>query len=1459
MTGSRVFERFWTQQDHVLHTPYRFTWGEPYVFTYEELREKHNILILLGEPNMGKSTESKYIQDLEAHAIRIDLAYSGRDLRQQLREDPVYQGFLAHHSSKSVQETSLDTADVSSVFSSESTANLKGVKKQGTQTLTLLIDSLDEVTLADAKDAILSLFTELNKLPNKQKEFLRLRFFCRVADWSGRLKSLLTQRLFSLQKNANDSELPPEKWIAQRSFHLCGIGPQSWKQCFSTDSEFKKFQDFMAERSVGHLLSVPRTFLHILACYQNQNFEAIKSRKAVYQSILDFELKELEEKYELVPEKADITFLEKLEIARHLAVYMLFCGLVKVDVVGKGGTDTSDVVHIDSLSAKHPKAIVKAVVGSGLFIPAQLMDGNHVRWKQKTLLEFCAAWYFHEQNIALKKILQCVIEPSTGKVFQQFRHMTSFLCDFMPQLFDHLLSENYMTLIYTDLPRLTPERKDQLLSRLLSQEDPVDTLDLIRNRRGSFQYLKTENTASILKPYLQAELNERKALLFTYIAVECELYDLADNFETIFIEHSDPESRIQEEIMALWANTPDPQIRAKALKYLESDTRPDQELKGIVLNALWPQNLSAEQLFKALTPITRELNIRSYRGFLGSPFYEQLALEDYPLFFEWLFQSVSKGVINFRWWLQTILQDKHQAIFDFFRNCVNKGEHHSGPSQALLMLLKSKDYIFSYLQVKQRTNTPIAETALKKFIGEVYQAIEQEAQPAQLRKYVRRLTGEGLHLFDETHMDWLAQEIQNADPGSLKYRFFHLLFDLMLDHLYDESVRPILVQINTTNMQAELIEKIDNILHPPPPPPLPVLPDVEPEARELNEVTLQELSEVTQETAENTERWYYLCQLLMCHEHQQFFHRTDVTQNWIWGALPDHLKVEICQRTAQFLNDPSILDALEPLKNYANDRENEINIPGREYYYLKALSIMAHENLKDLILPHTWKKAGPILVFHQSFSPEKIQKQFKELHFVQTALDHAPQEVMCALFEKTKRSLKGDHPYIENRALIEEVTKTEFLAFLEQNTSTLRLSNKAWRVWYRFLIDLKSKTAWNKLVNISKKLNQKKFQERAIYSNALLLEYQSEQAWQIVNQNLKKRSDLITQTLEIAAERLDYPLAIRQDSDLSVKSAYDQYKMLREHFPSNEDRRSKSFGLIEVQDRIYEWKSALLNIIMNSDNAEGLSIASALFEAYPELDWVFAKVRTSVHQKAWKKIDWHDLERQMTETNSRIVNSVGDLMEAVTDSLERFNTRLQGENAIAFALWNYHKVEPKDKQKDKSPKKGQKKTQITWSRKEEKFLSDLMANHLRQDLVNSNLIINREVEISDTREDQPGERCDIIVSSTKDGIKLVVVIEVKGCWNREWEISQENQLVNRYLRRLSREHATEVGGIYAVGWYCTEQKDKKCGCSQKPSQSEKKQRLSEQAQRLNTPLIPVRYIGIDASITTPKYLEEITQ
>lgn len=164
-----------------------------------------------------------------------------------------------------------------------------------------------------------------------------------------------------------------------------------------------------------------------------------------------------------------------------------------------------------------------------------------------------------------------------------------------------------------------------------------------------------------------------------------------------------------------------------------------------------------------------------------------------------------------------------------------------------------------------------------------------------------------------------------------------------------------------------------------------------------------------------------------------------------------------------------------------------------------------------------------------------------------------------------------------------------------------------------------------------------------------------------------------------------------------------------------------------------------------------------------------------------------DIIAMAADAQRRFVESSAQLLMLVLESLRKLQVKLHRELAGVGDLWN-------SKGKD-------------WWPKEEEDISDYVARHLREDLADRSIIINREVQIRRGRRgEMRGQNTDIHVDATpvEDTQAqlygpIAVIVEVKGSWNAALMQDMENQLRDRYLK--NNECRT---GLYLVAHFVAE-------------------------------------------------------
>ncbi len=253
--------------------------------------------------------------------------------------------------------------------------------------------------------------------------------------------------------------------------------------------------------------------------------------------------------------------------------------------------------------------------------------------------------------------------------------------------------------------------------------------------------------------------------------------------------------------------------------------------------------------------------------------------------------------------------------------------------------------------------------------------------------------------------------------------------------------------------------------------------------------------------------------------------------------------------------------------------------------------------------------------------------------------------------------------------------------------------------------------------------------------------------------------------------------------------------------------------------------SELLNVLRKRGRVDDLR---RIQTAFPNRihDQFILMAQEERQKDSWSPPTPEQLFALATDRRKRVVQDAERLVEVVIESLQRLQAQLHSEDPTAKYLWDGDR--PKD----------------------EGAIRDWIRKFLRDDDALPRLITNKEVEVFDRF------YTDVKIEAVSGGgrrdldPKLVVTIEVKGCWHAELKTAMETQLVEKYLRGSSSRH-----GIYLVAWFdasgWTDDDGRKTQCLSW-SRSEMEAYLSHQAEDLRRKGFFITPFVLDCTIPKKK-------
>lgn len=254
-------------------------------------------------------------------------------------------------------------------------------------------------------------------------------------------------------------------------------------------------------------------------------------------------------------------------------------------------------------------------------------------------------------------------------------------------------------------------------------------------------------------------------------------------------------------------------------------------------------------------------------------------------------------------------------------------------------------------------------------------------------------------------------------------------------------------------------------------------------------------------------------------------------------------------------------------------------------------------------------------------------------------------------------------------------------------------------------------------------------------------------------------------------------------------------------------------GWVSPEAQTIRWRDGVLSTIADRGTERGLLVLARLRESYPTRTVVLSnliRARIAVFGSAWTPPSPSDFQALIADHRRRLVRSAEELSALIRDALHELQDDLPRTGQL---LW------------DQVAKRG---AATIWRPKPEAALSAFIAHELRLRLVGRGLAVHQEVLVKPTDAKGSGDQPDILVeavasrSSSYGPTTFRVAVELKGSWNDEVLTAQDDQLAARYLPETN----TNVG-LYMVGWYPLDQWDSNDGPRMKAKRHKSAAELSE--------------------------------
>ena len=1350
--------------------------------------EKQHCLVLLGEPGMGKSIAARQ----EARSIEDGQGVKSAwfDLRGYSTEGRVVEKVL-----KGPEVTAWSRND---------------------SQLHLFLDSFDECW-PKVTNLPRVLCEELKAMP---LERLYLRIICRTALWPSSFEQLLAEVLG--ESGVTVLELAP--------LRKCDV--QTAATANGLDTE-----DFLSEierRRVVPLAGRPVTLNFLLGVYAKDR-KLPDNQWDLYErgclSLCDEPDTERRE----APMPIETSARQRLNIASWVATLTVLCARSGIRPAASAAeTGEESCLSLDNLRPVSGLALdglsaltnigLRETLNTGLFAA---QGPSILGWSHQTFAEFLCARFLHDIGAPVRQLRP--IFENHGRIVPQLRGVASWLSACDDDLRDYLLREDPETLLLSDALFTTDLAKSGLVDALLAKSGLGDRLATDLDSFGYYGKLDNKHLAAQLRPYVSSK---NKAPSQRDLAIEiahaCRAGELLSDLANVALDVSE-DLRLRASAAMAISRYGDPAAkrRLRPLALGEAGDDPNDDLRGYGLACVWPEHMTADELFASLKEPEDVSYFGGYEMFLAYDLPAKLRPADLPAALAWLngrerhqyysdpFDRVASQIM----WLAWTEYDSQGVAGPFAMAVLRRLE-----AYADVMGRGRRDDFVQQLGVNSDRRRRLALQLMRHLAGRTDRSSYLLFWRSQILKrpddfgWVLRLYGETLgdaalkavlldvipamiDSNDRSQVDAVFGAAQN--DGSLREAFAWLFGPIPLDSSAASSLRERWKREQRAAQES----------------PAPVVKRRGPTASEL-------LEWIVRFDAGDTSAWWKLNLWMMVDADGQVSDDServwDITRLPGWALLDEAARTKVTETARTYLEraSPEISRWLH---------RNVFFRPAAAGYRALVLLRNRAPAVYSALTREVWLTWTPAVL--ALAAPWVAGDEALHLSLVADAYSATPRQLLRTLSVLIRKEARGDK-HILVVASVRTCWDAEIARVILEEVREPGLNlESAGDLLDELLMhhDPAAIAYTNGLLGQTGDNNR----QRLTVAASALARHAGRSGWSTVLATMHRDLSMGREIFERIVRDVSFdvnPVV----AGLSDDQLADLYLLLLAMYPPERDmlHTGGAAFMMSPRDMVVQWPSAVLNRLISSGSRSAVDAMQRLIASRPNdpvLQRAYFLSLDTMRRSTWRAPSVKDLAALPPRSGRRYVATAEQLAEVVLESLERLQADIKSSQSGAYPLW--------DRQRKQS----------TWAPKDEAASCDQVADFLRRDLGSDRgVVVNREVR------PRRGEATDIYVDSVaaraggNDG-QFTYVIEAKGCWHPDLMTAMETQLVGRYLNESRSRH-----GLYLVAWYNCDKWDRtdpRYKAARGLMKDKLKEYLEAQASELSSNRgVDVRVAIIDASL-----------
>lgn len=1345
---------------------YSLLYGLPDPQQFVEINSLFDVpcLVLLGEPGMGKS-----------HALK-------EDSRQFLNTNIDLGSF--HNMADFETSSELDEE----IFQNDGFS----AWRQTDAIYHLFLDSLDEARIhirTITKKLIKNFQNDSDNLKR-----LRIRITCRTADWPLGFEEALR-------------ELWGKENVAV--YILAPLQQQDVIQAAQQNELIDDVDNFwreVVEKEAVSFAARPITLDFLLDEYAISG-RLPRTREELYERGCRKLCAELNESH---AERDKLESEHRFIVATRIAAATMFTGYLSIRLKELVENRSNSLTIEDCAGGKETLEGLEFYVHDSYVretLDTSLFHGGEVReWAHQTYAEFLAAWYV-SRVLSIPQIKSLIFHPD-GKLIPQLHETAAWIATFETEIFDLILKSDPEVLLRSDVTTGDDQSREKLVRALLCRKANNLNKNFYWKQLSS---LKCNNLLKILQDVVQDETKEPQVReLGIDIAIACEVSELQDLMAEIALDSQQPillRTTSAQGVNKLGGERAKQKLKRLAMLTLEN--RRLGTLKWHGIQATWPEYLTAKELFATLVAPTGDDNLmdsyvlKDWSNIVLS----DLRIDDLPIALNWVqyqapFQELPTSFIDLlnhillRAWDHIELPEiaiafcqATIALWQRYDNVIIRHRHRQNPTNNpnlltadVVMENRDKRYLFVKALIpiasgcEQITNRLFNDIPLLSFDDAPW-LIDyfDNSQSSQEKAFVITLIHHTVRLNEPDQFQFIYNAGQEHPDiwQALNYKLF-----IELNSEEAERTRRIYFDRLERDRQNEEYRQQQERS--------PIYPS--PKERAL--AYLERFERGERDTWWRMSRWLEVLPDGMGTNKYKFEY--DARSLPVWNELSNLQQSRIVDSAINFLQ------RYNPDTRACNDSWHEKR---KSTYFpivagCRALFLLVEYERIDMLAEFELKKWAPALTYYiyrsLRYLNEDHKRKQKEI-LLQCIRAVASEEVEETLVWIAQHEDQQEHFLLPSRieGLWNISLANKFLKLIKKERFEVANEAQILRSICNYDFNLSESLLRQWLtIHLS---NEERAKQRAILAGQLFLEFAEDADWNSLWPKIQSDVNFGKKVIEgvifsdYHMRDISGGLVARKLDEIALADLY--VWLFRQYAPENDPKREGGFSKVTHEHKISDFRDSLPRRLAERGTKKSVEELERIQkELGVDLSYYLVQAHAGYLQNTWQPLKPNEFRELLQNKRTRWVQSGSQLLDMIVELLSRLNLDLQGELPSAVDLWNENKRTVKVN--------GKQKRETFYTPKDENRLSDYVARYLKENLAEDGILISRENQV------RRGSFTDIFIESRsvspsgEFGQPITVVVEVKGCWNKELKTGMENQLKNRYLIENNYSH-----GIYLIGQF----------------------------------------------------------